>query len=37
LDDFIANGIEEIEAIYDVKYQENVALQGFSAYEGYGE
>jgi len=34
---FLENGLEEIEAIYDVKYQENVALQGFSAYEGYGE
>ena len=34
---FIANGLEEIEAIYNEKYQDNVALQGFSAYEGYGE
>lgn len=33
---FEANGLAEIEAIYDVMYQENLSLQGFSAYEGYG-
>ena len=37
LENFIALGLEEIEEIYNAKYQENVALQGFSAYEGYGE
>ena len=33
---FEANGLAEIEAIYDAKYQENLALQGFSAYAEYG-
>jgi ABC-type glycerol-3-phosphate transport system substrate-binding protein len=37
LEAFIEQGLEEIEEIYTAKYQENVALQGFSAYEGYGE
>ena len=32
---FEANGLAEIEAIYDKKYQENVSLQGFTAYADY--
>ncbi|MCL1795584.1 MAG: hypothetical protein FWG37_01705 [Clostridia bacterium] len=40
-DDLLAffedNGLAEIEAAYDVMYQENVAMQGFSSYEGYGD
>ena len=34
---FEANGLDEILEIYDAKYQENVALQGFSAYTDYGK
>ena len=37
LDSFIALGLEEMEAIYTAKYQENVALQGFSAYTDYSK
>lgn len=34
---FEDNGLADIEAAYDAKYQENVALQGFSSYADYGK